>query len=85
MASKTASRLKIDHGQLLEDCGAILGVVGKDSERLRAKLGNVPWDIVNEAGQGYLERARTHLLQAEGALIEARRQLEQQRHRGTEG
>ena len=73
---------KLDHGQLLEDCGAILGVVGKDSERLRAKLGNVPWDIVNEAGQGYLDRARTHLLQAEGALIEARKQLEHQRNRG---
>ena len=79
------SRLKLDHEKLLDDCAAILGAVTRDSERLRAKLGNVPWDIVNEAGQGYLERARTHLLQAEGALIEARRQLEQQRHRGTEG
>ena len=85
MASKTTSRLQLDRDKLLDDCAAILGAVSKDSERLRAKLGNVPWDIVNEAGQGYLDRARTHLLQAEGALIEARKQLEHQRNRGTEG
>ncbi len=82
MASKTTSRLQLDRDKLLDDCAAILGAVSKDSERLRAKLGNVPWDIVNEAGQGYLERARTHLVQAEGALIEARKQLQHQRSRG---
>lgn len=82
MASKTTSRLQLDRDKLLDDCAAILGAVSKDSERLRAKLGNVPWDIVNEAGQGYLDRARTHLVQAEGALIEARKQLQHQRSRG---
>ena len=75
------SKLQMDHDKLLEDCAAILNVVVKDSERLRTKLGNVPWDIVNASGQGYLDKARTHLVQAEGALIEARKQIAHQRSR----
>ena len=77
--------LRLDHEKLLDDCSAILGQVAKDAERLRAKLANVPWDFVNTAGQGYLERARTDLAKAEGSLLEARQQLEQQRARARNG
>lgn len=77
--------LRLDHDKLLDDCSAILGQVAKDSERLRAKLGNVPWDFVNTAGQGYLEKARMSLAKAEGCLLEARKQLEHQRDRARNG
>ena len=77
--------LRLDHDKLLDDCSAILKQVGKDSDRLRAKLANVPWDIVNTAGQGYLEKARTNLMLAEGSLLEARKQLEHQRDRARNG
>jgi len=77
--------LRLDHDKLLDDCSAILNQVRKDAERLRAKLANVPWDFVNEAGQGYLEKARTNLVLAEGSLLEATKQLEHQRDRARKG
>lgn len=83
--SEAVSNLRLDHDKLLDDCSAILGQVCKDAERLRTKLGNVPWDFVNEVGQGYLDKARTSLVVAEGSLLEARKQLEHQRNRARRG
>jgi len=83
--SEVGSRLQLDHDKLLTDCAAILESVCSDSTRLRTKLGNLPWELVSDSGQGYLEEARLMLMRAENGLIEARKQIELQRERAGRG
>ena len=75
------SRLKINHDKLLSDCAAIMDQVCKDSERLRAKLGGVPWEILGPSGNQCLEDARLQLLKAEHTLREAQRLVATERDR----
>ncbi len=83
--SDVGSRLQLDHDKLLNDCAAVMEQVCHDSARLRSKLGNLPWDLVNASGKGYLEEARLMLMRAENGLTEARKQVELQRERAGRG
>jgi len=54
----------------------------KDAERVRARLANLPWDILDERGKGSLEEARGFLLGCEGKLARAKKQIELQKNAG---
>ena len=75
------SGLQLDHHKLLVSCCAIMEGVQQDAERLRSKLATIPWDVLDNAGQGRLENARMSLAQVEGHLVEAQKLLEFQRSR----
>ena len=65
------SALQLDMNKLLGSCVMHLDQAQKDTERVRARLANLPWDVVNERGQGSLEAARTHLHGCEMELAQA--------------
>jgi hypothetical protein len=79
------SALQLDMNKLLESCVMHLDQAQKDAERVRARLANLPWDVVNERGQGSLEAARTHLHGCEMELAQAKKQIELQKSRGGKG
>jgi hypothetical protein len=68
--------------KLLESCVMHLDQAQKDAERVRARLANLPWDILDERGKGSLEEAREFLLGCEGKLLHAKKQIELQKSRG---
>ena len=76
------SALQLDMNKLLESCVMHLDQAQKDAERVRARLANLPWDIMNERGKGSLEEAREFLLACEGKLAQAKKQIELQKNAG---
>ena len=76
------SGLQVDMNKLLESCVMHLDQAQKDAERVRARLANLPWDILDERGKGSLEEAREFLLGCEGKLLHAKKQIELQKSRG---
>jgi exonuclease VII small subunit len=66
--------------KLLESCVMHLDQAQKDTERVRARLANLPWDVVNQGGQGALEEAREFLLRCESKLSHAKKQIELQKN-----
>ena len=77
------SALQLDMNKLLESCVMHLDQAQKDTERVRARLANLPWDILDERGKGSLEEAREFLLSCESKLLHAKKQIELQKSRGT--
>ena len=73
------SGLQVDMVKLLESCVMHLDQAQKDTERVRGRLANLPWDVVNQRGQGALEEARTFLVRCEGKLAHAKKQIELQK------
>ena len=76
------SGLQLDMNKLLESCIMHLDQAQKDAERVRARLANLPWDVVNERGQGSLEEARMHLFGCEKKISMAKKQIELQKNAG---
>ena len=76
------SGLQLDMNKLLESCIMHLDQAQKDAERVRARLANLPWDVVNERGQGSLEEARMHLFGCETKISMAKKQIELQKNAG---
>ena len=76
------SELQVDMNKLLESCIMHLDQAQKDAERVRARLANLPWDILDSRGKGSLEEARGVLLSCEGKLLHAKKQIELQKSRG---
>jgi exonuclease VII small subunit len=75
------SGLQVDLVKLLGSCALHLDQAQKDTERLRSRLASLPWDVMNDAGQGSLTDARLCLAQCEGKLAYAKEQIEIQRSR----
>jgi exonuclease VII small subunit len=73
------SGLQVDMVKLLRSCVLHLDQAQKDTERLRSRLASLPWDVLNEAGQGSLDDAHALLAQCEGKLAYAKKQIELQR------
>ena len=74
------SGLQVDMVKLLESCVMHLDQAQKDTERVRGRLANLPWDVVNQRGQGALEEARTFLVRCEAKLAHAKKQIELQKN-----
>jgi exonuclease VII small subunit len=74
------SGLQVDMVKLLESCVMHLDQAQKDTERVRARLANLPWDIMNERGKGALEEARMFLHSCEDKLAHAKKQIELQKN-----
>ena len=79
------SGLQVDMVKLLESCVMHLDQAQKDTERVRARLANLPWDVLNDRGKGSLEEARRLLLGCEGKLAHAKKQIELQKSSAGKG
>ena len=75
------SGLQVDMRKLLTASVLRLDQAQKDIERVRSRLASLPWDILDERGQGSLHDARNFLSQCEGKLDYAKKRIELQNSR----
>lgn len=75
------SGLQVSLVRLLESSMMHLDQAQKDTERLRARLANVPYEIIDDDRQHLLEETRALLFQVERKLVQAKAQVDLQRKR----
>jgi len=76
------SGLHVDFEKLLSSSAMHLDQAQRDTERVRARLANVPWQIADDS-HDLLEEVRELLLKVERKILAAKKQLAQQQNRAT--